>query len=130
MVEKLLRHGANAAISPNMIGGMRLASELIRPGVVSFLDRMLREQSGTLRVEEITVADGSPWIGKRLREMDLRGRYDLLPMAIRKPGGDTKFNPRDDWFMAIGDVLVVMGDVANVWKARDAAGDKIPHRAV
>ena len=130
MVEKLLRHGANSAISPNMIGGMRLASELIRPSVVSFLDVMLRDQSGTMRVEEIAVAEGSPWIGKKLKEMDLHGRYELLPLAIRKPDGEMKFNPRDDTVMASGDVLVVMGDVANAWKARDAAGNKIPHRAV
>ena len=130
MSEKLLRHGANAAISPSMIGGMRLASELIRPSVVNFLDVMLRDQSGTIRVDEITVLQGSPWIGKKLKEMDLRGRYDLLPMAIRKPDGETQFNPRDDTVMASGDVLVVMGDVANAWKARDAAGNKIPHRAV
>lgn len=128
MVDKLLRHGANAAISPNMIGGMRLASELIRPSVVNFLDVMLREQSGTLRVEEITVGDGSPWIGKKLKEIDLRGRYELLPLAIRDPGGGMKFNPRDDTVAASGDVLVVMGSVADTWKARDAAGNKIPHR--
>jgi voltage-gated potassium channel len=130
MVEKLLRHGANAAISPNMIGGMRLASELIRPSVVTFLDTMLREQSGTMRVEEIAVLDGSPWVGKKLREMDLHGRYELLALAIRKPAGDMQFNPRNDTVMASGDVLVVMGDVSNAWKARDAAGSKIPHRAV
>jgi voltage-gated potassium channel len=128
MSEKLLRHGANAAISPNMIGGLRLASELIRPSVVSFLDMMLRDQSGTMRVEEIAVVEGSAWIGKRLREMDLRGRYELLPLAIRKPDGDMKFNPRDDTVMAGGDVIVVMGDVANAWRARDAAGNKVPHR--
>jgi voltage-gated potassium channel len=130
MLEKLLRHGANAAISPNMIGGLRLASELIRPGVVSFLDMMLRDQSGTLRVEEVTVAEGSPWIGKNLKELDLHGRYELLAMALRKPDGSTKFNPRDDTVMAGGDVVIVMGDVANAWKARDAAGNKIPHHAV
>ncbi len=130
MVEKLLRHGANAAISPNMIGGMRLASELIRPSVVHFLDMMLREQSGAMRVEEIEVAEGSPWIGKKLRQMDLTERYELLPLAIRKAGGDIVFNPRGDVAVASGDVLVVMGDVANTWKARDAAGGKIPHRAV
>ena len=130
MVEKLLRHGANSAISPNMIGGMRLASELIRPSVVNFLDMMLREQSGTMRVEEITIAEGSPWIGKKLKQTDLTERYELLPLAIRKAGGDMKFNPRGDMVMASGDVLVVMGDVANAWKAREAAGCDIPHRAV
>jgi voltage-gated potassium channel len=130
MIEKLLRHGANSAISPNMIGGLRLASELIRPSVVSFLDVMLRDQSGTLRVEEITVAEGSPWVGKKLKELDFHGRYELLPLATRKPDGEMKFNPRDDTAMASGDVLVVMGDVANVWKAREAAGNITPHREV
>ena len=130
MVDKLLRHGANAAISPNMIGGLRLASELIRPSVVTFLDLMLRDPSGTLRVEEIALVEDSPWIGKKLKEMDLHGRYELLPMAIRKPDGEMKFNPRGDTVMASGDVLVVMGDVANARKARDAAGNKIPHRPV
>lgn len=130
MVEKLLRHGANSAISPNMIGGMRLASELIRPSVVSFLDMMLREQSGTIRVEEIAVAEGSPWVGKKLKEIDPHGRYELLPLAIRRLDGDTKFNPPGETVMASGDVLVVMGEVANTWKARDAAGNIIPHRAV
>src|SRR6185437_10997240 len=76
MLEKLLRHGANSAISPNMIGGMRLASELIRPSVVSFLDVMLRDHSGTLRVEEITVGAASPWVGKQIKEMDFHGRFE------------------------------------------------------
>jgi voltage-gated potassium channel len=130
MVDKLLRHGANAAISPKMIGGMRLASELIRPSVVNFLDVMLRDPTSTIRVEEISVGDGSPWIGKRLPEIDLRGRYELLLLAIRKSDGAVKFNPRDDTVAVSGDVLVVMGNVANTWKAREAAGNKMPHRAI
>jgi len=130
MMEKLLRHGANAAISPNMIGGLRLASELIRPGVVSFLDLMLRDSSGTLRVEEINVVEGSTWIGKKLKDLSLHSRYDVLPLAVRKSDGSVKFNPRDETVMASGDTIVIMGDVANAWKARDAAGNNIPHRPV
>jgi len=130
MIDKLVRAGANAAISPNMIGGLRLASELIRPSVVTFLDLMLREQSATIRVEEVAVGQGSPWIGKKLKEMDLHGRFDLVALAVRKPGGELKFNPGGDLALAVGDTLIVMGDAANAWKAREAAGNKIPHRAV
>jgi len=130
MIEKLLRHGANSAVSPNMIGGMRLASELIRPSVVGFLDGMLRDQAGTMRVEEIPLSDGSAWIGKKLKELGIQGRYNLLALAIRTADGEMKFNPREDMVIAKSDVLVVMGDIANVWEARDAAGSKIPHRAV
>jgi K+/H+ antiporter YhaU regulatory subunit KhtT len=79
-------------------------------------------------VEEIAVTNGSSWIGKKLKDMDLRGRYELLPLAIRTAGGEIKFNPRDDAVMASGDVVVVMGDSANAWKAREAAGNHLPHR--
>lgn len=130
MIDKLLRHGANSAISPNMIGGMRLASELIRPSVVSFLDLMLRDQSETVRVEEITVGGGSAWIGKKLKDIDLRGDYELLPLAVRTRKGGMKFNPRDDMTISEGDILVVMGNVAEAWRAREAAGNSIPHRAI
>ena len=130
MVEKLLRAGANAAISPNMIGGLRLASELIRPSVVTFLDLMMRDPSATTRVEEVAVEGGSPWIGKKLHEVDLHRRFDLLALAVRKPDGKLKFNPHDDMALGGGDVLIVMGDAANAWKAREAAGNKTPHRSV
>jgi len=43
--DKLLRAGANSTVSPNRIGGLRLASEVLRPHVVSFLDLMLKEQT-------------------------------------------------------------------------------------
>jgi voltage-gated potassium channel len=130
MIDKLLRAGANAAISPNMIGGLRLASELIRPSVVTFLDLMLRDPSAAIRVDEVAVEGGSPWIGKKLREVNLHGRFDLLTLAVRKADGEVKFNPRDNTTLAGGDVLIVMGDAANAWKAREAAGNKTPHRAV
>ena len=129
MADKLIRAGANSAVSPSMIGGLRLASELIRPHVVSFLDLMLRDQVKTFRVEEIALPEGSPWAGKTLHETDLHRRFELLALALRKPDGQMKYNPHGDDVLAGGDVLVVLGDMSNTWKAREAAGEKMPHRA-
>ena len=42
LADKFYRAGANYVVNPSFIGGMRLASEIIRPHAVSFLDRMLR----------------------------------------------------------------------------------------
>ena len=50
---KIKRAGADAVVSPGFSGGLRMASEMLRPAVVSFLDMMLREQDQNLRVEEI-----------------------------------------------------------------------------
>ncbi len=130
MMEKLIRAGANSAVSPNMIGGLRLASELIRPHVVSFLDLMIREQAGTMRVSEITVGEGSSWIGRTVHGTELHSRFGLLALALHKPGSEMTYNPPGDAVLGGGDILIVLGDESNTWKAREAAGDKTPHRAL
>lgn len=130
MTEKLIRAGANSAVSPNMIGGLRLASELIRPHVVSFLDLMLRDQARTMRVSEITVGEGSSWIGRTIHGTGLHQRFELLALALRKPGGEMTYNPPGDAVLAGADTLIVLGDESKTWKAREAAGDKTPHRPV
>ena len=61
--DKLRTAGADAVVSPSRTGGLRMASELIRPKVVSFLDQMLRDERSSLRVEELTVAPGAPGVG-------------------------------------------------------------------
>jgi voltage-gated potassium channel len=43
---KLYRAGADSVVSPNYIGGMRLANEMIRPKTVEFLDRILQDRDG------------------------------------------------------------------------------------
>ncbi|MBZ5542127.1 MAG: potassium channel protein [Acidobacteriia bacterium] len=121
MGEKMVRAGASSAVSPNMIGGMRMASELIRPHVVGFLDLMLREKSKTLRVEEIAVGESSSWAGKTLHESEIHRRFELLALAVRDPRGETRYNPQGDTVLKAGDVLIVMGDVSNVRKAREEA---------
>lgn len=128
MIDRLVRAGANAAVSPNMIGGMRLASELIRPYVVSFLDLMLRDTVKTMRVEEIKVEQGSPWVGKTLQQTQLHKRFELLALALHRADGGLKYSPSDESVLAEGDVIVVLGDVNNAWKAREAAGQTVPPR--
>jgi voltage-gated potassium channel len=118
--EKMLKAGANSTVSPNHIGGLRMASELLRPHVVSFLDLMLKEQSRTLRVEELEV--GQPWAGKTLGQLDLRTAYNLLPMAVKRPGsagdGNYHVNPPDSLALETGMVLIVIGDVKDLHRVR------------
>jgi len=121
MGEKMVRAGASSAVSPNMIGGMRMASELIRPHVVGFLDLMLREKSKTLRVEEIAVGESSTWVGKTIHDSEIHRRFELLALAVRDPRGETTYNPQGDTVLKAGDVLIVMGDISQVRKAREAA---------
>jgi len=128
--ERLIKAGANATVSPNHIGGLRMASEALRPHVVGFLDLMLKEHSHTLRVEEVTIPEGGAWVGLSMTDLDLRHRYHLLPMAVKTHGPDGRskitFDPTDNYHLSAGDVLVVMGDIHEVGRARaDAAHKRI-----
>ncbi|MCC7183984.1 MAG: potassium channel protein [Rhodocyclaceae bacterium] len=102
-IEKLRKVGADAIVSPDFTGGMRIASSMIRPHVVSFLDEMLRSEQ-TLRVEEVVLPAG--FVPRPLASLDLSDRQFVL-LAVRK-GGAWHFNPAGDLPVAAGDVLVAM----------------------
>jgi voltage-gated potassium channel len=122
--DRMIRAGANSTVSPSQIGGLRLASEVIRPHVVGFLDRMLKEQGSTLRVEEIEVAAPSKWAGTPLHDLNLKGQYNLLVLGLKNPpekGADLVINPPDDAVVPQGGVIIAMGDMKDIQRARQNA---------
>jgi voltage-gated potassium channel len=123
--DRMLRAGANSVVSPSQIGGLRMASELIRPHVVGFLDRMLKEQGKTLRVDEILINASSPWAGKVLRDLNLKTRYNLVVLGLKSPPteeGELIVNPPDDSVVDQQTVIIAIGDVKDVQRARQDAG--------
>ena len=109
-IAKMTRAGANSTVSPNIIGGRRLASELLRPSVVEFLDVMMRDRDKNLRFEEIEVPASSPFIGKPLRDVPLRREGSALVVAVRDQGRNFRYNPGPDLVLEAGTVLVVIGE--------------------
>ncbi len=103
-IEKMRKAGADTVVSPNFTGGMRIASAMIRPHVVSFLDEMLRSESH-LRVEEVVVPDG--FEPRPLSELHLKRSDDYLIVALRT-GGNWVFNPTGDYVLEPGYTLVAM----------------------
>lgn len=110
LVDKFYRAGADYVVNPDFIGGMRIASEMIRPQVVSFLDRMLRGKDPTVRVDEVTLAAGSELVGRTLGQAGLRERTGLAPIAVKPAQGeDFVYNPEPEMALEAGTVLIVIG---------------------
>ena len=116
-LSKLLRAGADRVVSPNYIGGMRLASEMIRPTVVEFLDTMLRGDN-RLRIEEVQVPTQNPLVGKSLRAVDFRSTLGALVLAVRDDISGYQFNPGPDFVIQAGATLIVMAHAEEVNRLR------------
>ena len=114
---KLLRAGADAVVAPNFIGGLRMASEMLRPNVVSFLDIMLRQSAG-YRFEEAAIGAKSPANGAHLGDLDLYKHFAVNPVAIRDGGKDFHYNPSPKHKLKTGDTLVFIAEPEKLVKLR------------
>ena len=108
--QKLRRAGADSVVRPFLTGGLRMASEMIRPGVVTFLDQMLRDRDQNLRIDEIPIGEGSAAIGKSVGALAVDHEPGVLLLALVEPDGATyRFKPDAAFKVAQGATLIVMG---------------------
>jgi len=119
---KIRKVGANAVVSPQHIGGLRLASELIRPTVVSFLDKMLRDEDLNLRIDEVLIPAGASAVGKPLRSLGLERVPRLLLLAVRTGEGAWEYNPSRSYEVTAGMVLIFLGSPADSRALREGIG--------
>ncbi|MEW6040759.1 MAG: potassium channel protein [Elusimicrobiota bacterium] len=120
LVPKMKKAGADEVVSTNFIGAMRIASVMIRPEVVSFLDTMLRHTAGGIRVEEAAIGENSPIKGKTIKESGIHEKTGLLVIAVKeKTSGEYKYNIKSSYKISEGDVLIVIGNPDQI-KSLDA----------
>lgn len=107
-VSKLLRAGANRAISPYAIGGHRLAHLILKPAVVDFFETALRAGADALNIEDLAVTADSPTIGRALEELDIRRTTGATILAILREGHPL-VSPSGNVVLAKGDQLLALG---------------------
>lgn len=106
---KVRKAGADVVVSPSMIGGLRMTSEMVRPHVVTFLDVMLRDREKRLRVEESTIASRSSLDGITAGELRRRAPEEMLLVALRSATGEWIYNPGDAVPLPATTTLVYLG---------------------
>ena len=123
--EKLLKVGANKTLSAVEISGNRIASLMIKPNIISFLDVVTRMGDVELDLEEVIVKKGSYLENKTLIEAEIPKKTGLTVLAIKKiEDGKLLFNPPVDYTFKIGDVLIILGREEQVDKLRNL-GDEM-----
>ncbi len=107
--DRLYRAGATHVVSPYATSGRRMANLAVRPHVVEFFD-VARAGHHDLRLEELAITDGSPLVGRTIKEL----RGPAVPLLVRHPNGQLVASPARDLRLQAGDVLVIIGEAADL----------------
>jgi voltage-gated potassium channel len=110
--QKIRLAGANRVISPYTIGGRRMASLATRPTAVEFVDTVLSADNGQLLLEDISIRDGSAWIGRTLIELFPEGD-EAFVLALKRDGA-MRFRPSLETALRARDELVAAGPPAAI----------------
>ena len=122
--QKLKKAGANNTVSPNEIGGNRMAALVTKPSVISFLDMMTRAGEVVLDLESVRISKNSIMEGKTLRQIKIPEQTGLIVLAIKKSSGEQfAFNPNSEEVLELEDILIVLGEYEQVEKLRKMACD-------
>jgi voltage-gated potassium channel len=120
--KKLIRAGANNTVSPNEIGGKKLASLLLRPSLSNFMDHVANAKDLALDLAEIEIAEHSQLAARMLKDTRIADETDLVVIALRRKQDDAfLFNPRGDQMLMPGDHMVVIGKIEQIEKLKDLA---------
>jgi voltage-gated potassium channel len=111
---KILQIGANKAVNPYKLSGLKMAQGLIRPTLVDFIDLIIRRSELSLSMEEIVVKKDARIVGRTLAECDIRRKANVIVVAVKKPGEDIQFNPSPSVEIGPGDTLLALGDNADI----------------
>lgn len=103
MLQKI---GADKIVYSEKEMGIRVAHNLTSPGIVDYI-----EMNNNITV--VTIHIPEEWIGKTLIDLDVRRKYHITVVAIRRQT-ENFINPRPDMVMQAGDMLVILGDTSSI----------------
>lgn len=112
--QKLLRAGADRVVSPYHIGGLRIAHTVLKPTVVDFIEFATRSGNIDLQMEEIYVREGAGIAGSTLDQCGIGRELGIIIVAIKRTGGDMKFNPTFKTVIKPGDILIALGEITKL----------------
>ena len=85
---KMVKAGANVVLAPYEVAAQFLNSATLRPAVNDFFSSILFEQDHHHQITQLELEDDSPWIGRQIKDLALREKFNAGILGIRLESGD------------------------------------------
>ena len=122
-IDKLRLAGADQVVSPYLIAGRAMASALLRPSVVNFLDEALYRETTALQIEQLQIPERSLLVGQSVTDAGLGAATGATVVAIHRPDG-TLVSAAEALTATVrnGDILVAVGTGQQLLALTDLVG--------
>lgn len=118
--DKIELAGANKVIMPDKIGGDHMASLVVLPDLITFMDKLSVEGEDTINLEEVAIEEFVDQIpAYSLRDLDLRKRTGCTIIGYIDPGGNYIINPDPELQMEPTGKVIVLGRPDQIRKLND-----------
>jgi voltage-gated potassium channel len=114
--KKLRLAGADHVVLPASISALRMANLITRPNALDFLDekgerRHLEELLAQIdiQIDELEIPSGSPFAGRSLQQLEVRGNGTFIVVAVREVNGNLITHPDHSLTLKGGDTVILMG---------------------
>ena len=108
--KKLALAGANKVIMPDKIGGDHMASLVVIPDLITFMDQLSTDGKKNTNLEEVAIERFSSSAAvNTLRDLDLRKKTGCTIIGYISPEGDYIINPEADLSLSPKGKLIVLG---------------------
>lgn len=114
--KKLTLAGATSVVTPELVGGERMAALAIEPALADFLDAVVSNSAIAFRVKRYTVSSRSAAVGKSLAELDLRSGTGAMVIGVASLDEDVRINPDPRNPFTAGDVVYGLGSTSDLDK--------------
>lgn len=107
---KLKIAGADNVIMPDRLGGSHMASLVVTPDVIEFVDRLTLEGETTANLEEVAINDlPEKYLDKTILDLDLRRKTGCTVIGYRTAEKEYIINPEAEVKLEAGANLIVLG---------------------
>jgi len=115
--KKLKLAGANSVILPDMIGGDHMASLVVIPDVIEFIDNLSIVGKSNINIEEIEVEKLYDTLNVRtIKDLDLRNKTGCTVIGFKGVNGEYIVNPDADLKLASNSKVIVLGKPEQIQK--------------
>lgn len=116
---KLKIAGANNVIMPDRVGGAHMASLVMKPDVMEFIDKITAQGGENINLEEITFDSLTDSLkSKTLKELEIRNKSGANIIGFKTAEGEFVVNPSADTKVIPNSKIFVLGTFDQIKKMK------------